>query len=212
MKIAGIISLILIYTLGCDQKSVSESASSEELTSYSLENCVYVRNTVGQIVSWKSLVPVRFYFSKQVPEHWRELIKEAAESWKTLSGRQLIEIDFNSLDSAAPNNDRRNIIYWIDSGMLLNYQQAITMTRWLKNQIIDTDILINSKDFVFYVQNPETYNSIHFKSLLIHEFGHALGLKHTTKTVSVMYPELGFLEVRSLLSDADVTSVKCEYP
>lgn len=212
MKIAGIICLILIYTIGCSQKADSESASADELSSYSLENCVYVRNTIGQIVSWKSMVPVRFYFSKQVPGVWRELIQEAAQSWKTLSGRHLIEIDYNLSDSAAPTNDRKNIIYWIDSGMLFNYQQATTMTRWLKNQIIDSDILINSKDFVFYADNPETNYMIHFKSLLIHEFGHALGLKHTPKTVSVMYPELGFLEVRNSLSDSDITSVKCEYP
>ncbi len=212
MKIIGTVCLFLIFTLGCDQKPRAEGASADELSSYSLENCHYVRNTVGQIVSWKSLVPVRFYISKQIPEVWHEPIREAAQSWKTISGRQLIELDITSLDSVTSANDRKNIIYWTDSGTLFQYQQAQTLTRWMKNQILDADIIINARDFNFYAENPEAYNLIHFKSLLIHEFGHALGLKHTEQNISVMYPELGFLQVRSSLAVADVTSVKCEYP
>ncbi len=212
MKIAGIICLFLFYIIGCNQSKLSDGASADELSAYSLENCQYVRNSVGQIVSWKSMPPIRFYFSKQVPVGWYKLIEEAAQSWKTLSGRQLIEVDLNSYESAEPTNDRKNVIYWTNSGILIQYQQAQTITRWLKNQLLDADILINAKDFSFYAEYPENNNEIHFKSLLIHEFGHALGLRHTNKSISVMYPELGFLQVRSSLADADVTSVKCEYP
>lgn len=184
---------------------------STDLSSYSLKNCVYIRNSSGQIVSWKGVRPIYFYLTKNIPDEWKEIIEDAAKTWTTSVGAQLIHIKSEALNSSGPSYDKKNIVYWIDSGALFNYQQGQTITRWSKNQIQDADVLINSKDFRFYSDDPSDKNRIHLKSLMIHEFGHALGLKHVNEVISVMYPELAYLQVRTDLSEIDQTSMKCEY-
>ena len=177
-----------------------------------MKNCTYVRNASGQIVSWKTLVPIEFSITAHVPEIWRTVIKDAAKVWTNPEGVQLIKIKDEISSSENAGNDKKNMIYWVDSGTLFNYQQAQTITRWTKAQIQDADILINSKDFSYFEDNPMDNNKIHLRSLLIHEFGHALGLTHVLFIDSVMYPELSFLQIRVDLSAMDQTSMKCEYP
>ena len=155
--------------------------------------------------------PIYFYLTKNIPDEWKEIIEDAAKTWTTSVGAQLIHIKSEALNSSGPSYDKKNIVYWIDSGALFNYQQGQTITRWSKNQIQDADVLINSKDFRFYSDDPSDKNRIHLKSLMIHEFGHALGLKHVNEVISVMYPELAYLQVRTDLSEIDQTSMKCEY-
>lgn len=199
-----------VFLTSCN-KFKDEETSNADLSSYSLENCLYTRNNAGRIVSWKSVRPINFYLSKNIPEEWRTVVNDAAKVWISPQGSQLISISYDLSSSLTPKNDRKNIIYWIDSGALFNYQQGQTIVRWLENQIIDADIIINSKDFSFYSDIPENNRKIHFKSLLIHEFGHALGLKHAQDVLSVMYPELAYSQIRQDLSEIDTTSLKCEY-
>lgn len=201
---------LFIFLLGCGQYELTATESAD-LSSYSLENCQYVRNSAGHIVSWKTSTPITFFINKRVPEQWREVMKEAAQAWVSPSGTTLIRVKDEVSSSDHPAYDKNNIIYWIDTGALFNYQQGQTMARWKQSQIQDTDILINAKDFLFYAEHPQDNRRIHLKSLMIHEFGHALGLKHTKEAISVMYPELAFLQVRTDLAEDDLTSVKCEY-
>lgn len=210
MQIRKLILLLFPLLLGCDQFQMAEEMSTD-LSSHSLQNCIYIRNSSGQIVSWKGVRPIHFYMTKNIPSEWKQAILDAAKVWTTSLGTELIHIKNDVLGSDSPNYDKKNIIYWIDTGALFNYQQGQTITRWTKNQIQDADILINSKDFRFYSDDSAEKNRIHLKSLMIHEFGHALGLKHVNEVISVMYPELAYLQVRTDLSEIDLTSMKCEY-
>lgn len=195
----------------CDQYKLANSASGD-LSSYNLTNCTYVRNASGQIVSWKNAVPIEFSITAHVPQEWRNVIRQAAKVWTNQEGMQLIRIKDEISNLENPQFDNKNMIFWIDSGQLFNYQQAQTITRWTKAQIQDADVLINSKDFSFFEDEAKDNFKIHLRSLLIHEFGHALGLSHVLVTESVMYPELSFLQIRTDLGIMDQTSMKCEYP
>jgi hypothetical protein len=204
--------IAIIFSLGCSRYKLETPQAGADLSSYSVENCLYIRNSYGQIVSWKTTNPINFYISTSVPEKWIGAIKEAAQVWISPSGKPLINIKPEISSSTSTTNDNRNVIYWIDTGVLSVHQQGETITRWISNKIQDADILINSKDFVFYDETPENNYQIHLKSLLVHEFGHALGLKHADEVISVMYPMLEFVQVRIDLAQMDQTSVKCEYP
>jgi predicted Zn-dependent protease len=162
-------------------------------------------------VSWNSSVPITFYFSQSVPDQWKNAIKKAAAVWDTPTGVQLIHVSDTVSSSTTSQNDHVNVIYWIDSGALFNYQQAQTMTRWVNNQLVDADIQVNSKDFSFFEDIPDNDREIQMESLLVHEFGHALGLKHTDNVISVMFPDLAYSQIRIDLADMDETSMKCKY-
>lgn len=196
--------------LGCDQYQL-QSISEAELASLGKSNCNFIRNSKGQIVSWKKQVPVSFRFSERVPVEWRSVIKKAADAWVSASGTKLIQISDTTSGLTVPSNDRRNIIYWIEDGVLSRFQQGQTVTRWRDSVIQDADVLINAKDFTFYADSDDELGKVHLESLLVHEFGHALGLKHTNNVISVMYPELAFFQIRIEFAPQDNQTLHCEY-
>ena len=60
---------------------------------------------------------------------------------------------------------------------------------WTK--IVETDIKINAAKFRFAAYDSEvTLRDVDLYSLMVHEFGHALGLAHVNLFESVMNPEL----------------------
>ena len=52
---------------------------------------------------------------------------------------------------------------------------------------------------------------VHFKSLIIHELGHALGLDHNEEQGSVMNSSLASGVIRAEVGMQDTSSLKCEY-
>ncbi len=90
-------------------------------------------------------------------------------------------------------------------------EQARTSVYWVGDQIREADIRINAKNFTFYSETPSGYRDVHLQSLLIHELGHVLGLRHKDDTASVMATYLASQTLRINLSDADKENVNCEY-
>ena len=52
---------------------------------------------------------------------------------------------------------------------------------------------------------------IHLESLIIHELGHVLGLKHNSDRESVMQKSLSGRTERNVIGDSDSKNVRCEY-
>ena len=103
--------LAILSLLGCNQYKLADNVSSD-LTSFSIKNCLYVRNSAGQIVSWKASVPIQFTITSHVPEQWRDAVRAAAKVWKNTAGTELILIKNEISTSENAGNDKRNLIYW----------------------------------------------------------------------------------------------------
>jgi hypothetical protein len=204
-----LVILSLLFLAGCGpQFQLNDGDGFLNLASAEKSSCYYNIDPKGRLISWPHNSEIVFYIESRVPVEFRSVIEKAAQVWKP----GLIKISDHIVESNKNQLDRRNIIYWIeDSSVLSNIQQATTITRWTQNKIIDSDILINASSFSFFKDLPALGSKIHLESLLMHEFGHALGMRHIPLVDSVMFFSLGYLQIRNLASEVDMTSLGCVY-
>lgn len=212
-------SLIMIlisffFLSGCDQYQLNQpSGGYSDLATAEQDSCFYNLDSTGQLISWAPEHSVTFYFENNVPAEMRSAIQEVASKWTKASGESIIQFSSTAVDSSGTKLDYKNIIYWINQNdYFKTNEQGRTVTRWKRAKITDSDILINAAAFQFFLQAPAVGSKIHLGSLLIHEFGHALGMRHIPFSQSLMFPSLNYLQVRTTLSSIDSKTLRCEYP
>ena len=164
-------------------------------------------------ISWKSSTPVNFDIHESVPKEWDDVILRAANRWNDSFGGNLIRISRGAQVNPAPAYDDTNVIYWITNWPKdENTKQARTITHRQRTKLRDADIVINGKYFKYYTSDEDyRYGYYHLESILVHEFGHALGLVHFGESKNVMYPTLGEGEIRTKLGAEEIDSLRCEY-
>lgn len=206
-----ILSMALIFLVGCSQVLGPETET--DLASEAEAPCGFVQNSFGQRVSWHNVKPVVFYLSSSAEASLELALKQAKEVWESQIGISFIRIEKLSEGiQAAVSRDGRNIVIMSQEWPEKSYQiQALTNIYWHGNQINEADIEINTKDFSYYIEPSEPQRQIHLTSLLVHELGHALGLRHAKELPTVMWPYLDFDYVRVTLSKNDLGNIKCEY-
>ena len=177
------------------------------------ESCGFVQNVYGQRVSWKGDLPVKFYLHESVPVEFQESIKRSMREWERVTGKRLFELVGSGIQGQnVPKQDGINVIYWMTNWEdNKTAEQARTSVYWVSDTIKEADIRVNDKNFNFYRDYAEGYNDVHVESLMIHELGHVLGLKHNDESESVMATYLASQTVRNEISAADLESVQCEY-
>lgn len=180
-------------------------------------SCFFVQNKQKQRVSWGHRLPVTMYLNDNVPEEYKSAIVSAAQAWNSATGHHLFNI-LEGDSSQWPSSNRRSVIYWkTDWEDDASHEQARATISWTGDQITDADIEINAKDHVFFTSSDdEIYVSsstehIHLESLLIHEFGHALGLMHNDDADSTMQKSLSGQVKRDEIKAVDLENLKCEY-
>ncbi|MBL7544109.1 MAG: matrixin family metalloprotease [Bdellovibrionaceae bacterium] len=216
LKSALLLLLTCIFAinfLGCAKGNYLGPESSEFLATAAQEDCGYLQNEFGQRVSWKDNLPIEFYISKTIPTEFHQDILEAAEIWNGSVGKTIVRINMSGLeDSVFATNDKRNVIYgfneW-DEGK--STQQALTIVKYHGNLITSADIKVNFQDMVYYSKDPQNSQQVHFGSLIVHEIGHSLGLKHANMKPTVMWYSLASGLIRTQLSKSDRISLECEY-
>jgi matrixin len=93
--------------------------------------------------------------------------------------------------------------------------QAIATTYWWSSgsRILDADIVFWDGAFRFFVGSSGCASGFYIEDIAIHEFGHALGLGHSTSTNATMYASTSSCNVRNRTLDADdITGVRALYP
>ncbi len=175
------------------------------------DSCNFVQNSEGQRVSWGGGTTVSFYVDQSVPTQYYASIQAAADSWNQKIGHTQIKIAGWTQKSGSPAQDALNVIYFMNTwDANLSNEQARTTIYWSGNRITEADMLIDARNFTFSTTGPQP-GMVDFQSLVLHEFGHSLGLKHVTSATSVMVPTLAYDYLRRTPQEFDLTSLKCEY-
>lgn len=202
-----ILSTILLLSLGaCAPRSQ--------------QSCGFVQNVYGERISWKGQLPIQIEIHQSVPSIFVPAIEKAASTWEQAAGKKLFQISRQQIGGPAqPSRDYENVIYFLTSWDDNNKtEQARTNTYALRDEIKESDILINFDDFKsFYYQNQVIVGttggrSLNFEALILHELGHLLGLKHDdNNNGSVMATLLPAMTDRVNLNKTDIESMQCEY-
>ncbi|MBK9294805.1 MAG: matrixin family metalloprotease [Oligoflexia bacterium] len=176
------------------------------------EPCGFNQNSYGQRISWKALVPVKMYIDPAFPQSFRTAIQEAMNTWNKQLGKNILSIA-GERSGSKPQRDNLSVIYWYttwdQSTQESREEQANTTIHYADNQLVEADIQVNAMNFT-YSLNP-SYNEVDLQSVLIHELGHVLGLKHNAEEPSVMAKRLQNGTTRRNLFAADVLNCRCEY-
>jgi hypothetical protein len=192
-----ILASVFIFQSNCAKPPDAETA------------CGFVQNSWGQRVSWKSQVPIKLYFDSSVPSQFYQAIQNAIQTWEKGIGRKVFVLS-GSLPASAPAQDGVSVIYWLGSWeQTAARQQANTTIYWVDNRITEADIRVNAQNHTMSME--PSMADVDVESLLLHEFGHVLGLRHIDDAPSVMAKSLMPGYQRRSLYAADTASIKCEY-
>jgi len=176
------------------------------------EPCGFVRNGSNYRVSWKYNVPIKIQMHSSVPTEFKPAILSAMKRWENLSEREFFLVDQIDNRDYPGARDSKNVIYWNHTWLEESpRRQAVTVIHWNNSTISEGDILINAKDFEYSTAASADYNKVDFESLMVHEFGHLLGLTHQDSSTGVMAPMLGYGVIRREPSKDLVPLLSCEY-
>lgn len=171
--------------------------------------CNFVQNSEAHRVSWENAAPATLVIDSSVPSQYHTAIYQAADQWNMSHGRELIRI-IGQNEAGEAIQDGRSAIYWYSNWeSTRSYEQARTTVYWSGDRIYEADVRINARNFTY--STYPTYGSIDVESLLVHEFGHVLGLAHNEDMGSVMAKSLASNTTRREPGEIDVRSLQCEY-
>jgi len=174
------------------------------------DSCNFVQNSLAQRVSWGAQTPVTLYIDSSVPQEFYPAIESAIEVWNRTYGRSLLVLGGVTNSSGIPARDGANIIYWMNSWEEnRRTEQARTVIHWAGDRIYESDVRINARHHRYTIGRMPGY--VDLTSLLVHEFGHVLGLSHTEENGSVMAKTLASNMERREPAPIDVRSLRCEY-
>lgn len=177
------------------------------------ESCSFLQSTDQQRVSWGAQLPVILYIDSSVPTVYFDSIKAAAAEWNRVIGREVLKIGGWTNSPGGPKTDNANVIYYLTSWELdRTNEQARTTVYWAGDRIYEADVRINGKNFDFSWGEDRAPGRVDMESLMVHEFGHVLGLMHIDPPAkSVMERSLPSAAFRRSVTEVDKKSIRCEY-
>ena len=184
------------------------------------------------LIGWKKTVP--FYVSSDAPDAVIEASQNAAATWSDAVGQVVMTFVGVSESTRGRNlyaslDDDRTYVYYENDWSNTTSKSATTLatTVWENannsQQIVRGDVILNSQTYDFVDAMAEISHDIDenrvvdAETVLLHEFGHLLGLDHIDEEIdadSIMHaktfvgPNLSFRN----LSDSDSSHIRQLYP
>ncbi len=192
--------VVLVVAVACTPKFESQP------------DCNFVQNAFGERVSWKKNIPVTMMVHQSVPEEYHEAIRSSLRVWNNSMSRTVFVWGGLIRGPLKPRQDGLSVIYWMDTWESnLGNEQGRTSIYWVGDEVKEADIRVNAKDFKYFWDKPTDPKQVNVESLMIHELGHVLGLKHNDGESSVMATYLASGTTRNDVSMPDISSMSCEY-
>jgi hypothetical protein len=138
-------------------------------------------------------------------------IRAGADAWRLQSGASFT-FTFAGFSTQTTNtNDGVNVVMFrnASSGSAL----ATTYSWFSGARLIDADIVFWDADFKFFTGSSGCSGGFYIEDIATHEFGHALGLGHSTVMSATMYPSISICSQQSRTLDPDdIAGVLSLYP
>lgn len=163
-------------------------------------------------VYWAQDFPIRYQVSSNFPETHYVAVSKAVEIWNTTFNTTIFELNLeDTVNMQSPKGDGRNIIYWTENWTYEKQKHATTFMYLHANNLVEADIAVNIDEFNMGLPGTVT-SEYDLTSILVHELGHVLGLKHEDVVAgSVMQTYILPGEVRQTLSKTDIANIQCMY-
>ena len=137
-------------------------------------------------------------------------VRAGADTWLQQAGA--FRFAYAGPSSQTTNtNDQINLVLFRNA----SNGSAIATTYWWStpSQIIDADIVFWDGGFTFFAGTSGCTGGFYIEDIAAHEFGHALGLGHSTVSGATMYPSVSSCNTGNRTLDADdISGVRALYP
>ena len=137
-------------------------------------------------------------------------VRAGAETW-ALQASAFRFLNAGPSSQTTNTNDGINLVMFRNGSS----GSAIATTYWWYDgsRILDADIVFWDGAFRFFAGSSGCSGGFYIEDIAAHEFGHALGLGHSTSPTATMYPSAFTCDssIRSLDSD-DISGVRALYP
>ena len=138
-------------------------------------------------------------------------VRAGADTWAQQTNASF-SFSFSGRSVQTTNtNDGINLIVFRNASS----GSAIATTYWWSNGsgIIDADIVFWDGGFHFFAGTTGCSGGFYIEDIAAHEFGHALGLGHSTSPSATMYPSVSSCNMGNRTLDADdIAGVLALYP
>ncbi len=208
------LSVAVFFLSSCNKNGLTIKIGDQDILALgAVDSCNFIQNSQGIRVSWKSARPVHFVLTSSVPPEFDATIARAADIWNNTLNADLIKVHRDNNVESVAADDRQNRIVWsTDWPDELSQEQARTGVRWDMSKLRDSDIKINAKHYTFYREEDSAKKGkVSLQSIMVHEMGHGIGLRHISDGESVMQAYLASGISRILPAKVDRESLGCEY-
>jgi hypothetical protein len=138
-------------------------------------------------------------------------VRAGADVWPAQSNASISLQYTGRLDQTTTGNDGVNLVVFRNASS----GSAIATTYWWSSggRIIDADIVFWDAAFRFFSGSTGCSGGFYIEDIAAHEFGHAIGLGHSTTTGATMYPSVSSCNAGNRTLDADdIAGARFLYP